>query len=81
MASGHRGVFEREAGNFGRPFQILKNYAAMPRHYRLPIEEMFGPRITDQYAKGPIIEAVQRRAGEVYTSNYEHELDYELGLL
>ena len=81
MKSGHRGVFEREAGNFGRTFQILKNYAAMPKRYRLPIEEMFGPRITDEYAKGPIIEAVQRRAAEVYTSNYEHELDYELGLL
>ena len=81
MASGHRGVFEREAGNFGRPFQILKNYAAMPRRFRLPIEELFGPRITDEYSKGPILEAVQRRAGEVYTSNYEHELDYELGLL
>jgi len=81
MASGHRGVFERWGGNFGRPFQILKNYAALPRRFRLPIEELFGPRITDEYAKGPIIEAVQRRAAEVYTSNYEHELDYELGLL
>lgn len=81
MKSGHRGVFEREAGNFGRPFQVLKNYAAMPKRFRLPIEELFGPRITDEYSKGPILEAVQRRAGEVYTSNYEHELDYELGLL
>lgn len=81
MKSGHRGVFEREAGNFGRKFEILKNYAALPKKYRLPIEEMFGPRITDEYAKGPIIEATQRRAAEVYTSNYEHELDYYLGLL
>ena len=81
MKSGHRGVFEREAGNFGRPFQILKNYAAMPKKYRLPIDELFGPRITDEYSKGPIIEAVQRRAAEVYTANYAHELDYYLGLL
>lgn len=81
MRSGHRGVFEREAGNFGRPFQILKNYAAMPKRFRLPIDELFSLRITDEYAKPVLLNTVTEHAGETYQNNIEHELDYELGLL
>lgn len=74
-------VFERSGGNFGKPFNLLKNYAALPKQYRLPIDQLYGPRITDIYASGPVISAVQTKAGDVYTSNVENELDYELSKL
>lgn len=80
MKSGHEGVFERDSW-FGRTWVKGRQYARLPREYRLPIDEMFGPRITDEYAKGPILNMALATAGDVYAKNFEHELDYYLGLL
>jgi len=80
MKSGHVGVFERESYT-KRPYREFFPYAKLPERFRLPIEEMFSLRITDEYGKEAILGQVMQRAGEVYQSNFEHELDYELSRL
>jgi len=81
MKSGHVGVFERQGGNFGRPYNILKNYAALPKKFRLPIDELYSLRITDEYAKPVVLEPVLQHAGDAYQKNVEHELDYAMSQL
>lgn len=82
MRSGHRGVFERRETIYqGKPWRKNVNYAALAKMgviESLPIDQLYGPRITDEYAKGPVLAVVQAKADEVYTKNLEHELDYEL---
>ena len=75
-------VWERAEGLYmGRAWKRTFPYHHLPRHMRLPIEKLTGPRITDEYGKEPIVNAVAARAGEVYAKNLDHELDYELSQL
>jgi C-terminal processing protease CtpA/Prc len=81
MQSGHRGVFERQNGNMGRVWDRSKQYAKMPKSYRLPIDELYSLRITDEYAKPEILNEVLKTAGDTFTANCEHELAYEMSKL
>jgi len=62
----------------GRYFPIW----ALPKAYRLPIKERFGPGITDYLGdKGPIMAKVLAEAVDRLHTNIEHELNFELSKL
>jgi hypothetical protein len=49
---------------------------------RLPVKELFGPRIPDYLGdKGPIMQRVLVKADERLHKNIEHELNYEMSKL
>ncbi len=55
---------------------------ALPREYRLPIHELFGPRVPDYLGdEGPVMDTVLAKAEDRLDKNIEHELNYELSKL
>ncbi|MDX9819494.1 MAG: phage tail protein [Desulfococcus multivorans] len=80
--SGHAGIFERDyrqAAAPGTPAKIP--YAKLPKKYRLPISEKFGPRVPDIMENEPVMNTVLAQAGRRLQKNLKHELDYELSTL
>lgn len=62
----------------GRYFPVW----ALPKRYRLPIEERYGPSIPDYMGnKGPIQGIVLGKAGDRMHKNIDRELNYELSKL
>lgn len=83
MKSGHKGVFWREqrhpeAAKFQRP---MPWFARLPKKYRLPIRELYGPSIPAIFGKDPVINPVIKNAGNRLDKNLKHELDFELNKL
>jgi len=78
MASGHVGVFARRYGKKyqkdGRPWQPNASYARLPRKYRLPIEELTGPRVEDILGRPDVMAELLRLAGIRLDKNIEHEI-------
>ena len=50
----------------------------MPKKYRLPIKQLYGPSIPAIFGKDPVINPVLKSADERLEKNLKHELDYEL---
>jgi hypothetical protein len=68
-------VFNSKTGRF---FPVW----ALPKMYRFPIKQKYGPRIPDYLGdKGPIMDRVLAKADERMHKNINHELDYELSKL
>lgn len=67
-------VFNRKRGRY---FPI----ANLPKAYRLPIEQRFGPRIPDILSNEEVMAPVLAKADDRLTTNLEHELSYELSKL
>jgi len=89
-SEGHKGVFWREwhgtkTGMAVR--QFLRGgkpivYAKLPKKYRLPIKERFGPRIPDYLGDtGPIMGNVLKKADDFMHKNINDQLNYELSKL
>lgn len=84
MKSGHQGVFRRKyergtgkpIGNKGNMF--LNQPARWPKEYRLPIEEMFGPRVEDILSNDSVMNPVLEVAGKTINDRLEHETEYYL---
>lgn len=67
MKSGHKGVFSRKYKGTGKPKPNIK-YGALPRKYRFPIKEQFGPSISGLYERQTINDRA-REAGAVKMQN------------
>lgn len=52
--------------------------AALPRKYRLKIEERYGPRIPDIMSNAPVMKEILNQAGERLRDNLRHETEYEV---
>jgi hypothetical protein len=52
--------------------------SSLPREYRLPMEERYGPRVPDIMSNEPVMKSILDKAGERLHGNLEHETDYEL---
>lgn len=50
----------------------------LPREYRLPMEERYGPRIPDIMSNDPVMNKILDQAGQRLKDNLDHETDYEL---
>lgn len=78
--AGHKGVFWRKRhdktlSKKGRFFAA----GTLPAKYRLPIEQLFGPRIPDIMSNKPVFDKLQKAAGERLLKNTEREVDFLLG--
>ena len=84
MGSGHQGVFQRkrhrgEGKPIGNTAKLFMNFPAnWPKQYRLPIEEMFGPRVEDILSNDPVLNPVLDEAGKTINERLEHETEYIL---
>lgn len=56
-------------------------YAKLPKIYRLPLQRLTGPRLTDRLAQASVIKSIEIKAGDRLIKNYDHELNYELSKL
>jgi len=84
MKSGHEGVFWRKnvhgwkRSNIKRP---KKQYAKMPKKYRLPMEELFSFAVPDVMGHGPTMAEIMRLAGIRLKKEVDQALNYELSKL
>jgi len=82
MKSGHKGVFWRKWSGQREPFVRTKSYGHLAgTKYAKPIEERFGPKVTDALDKPIPMKRVLDHAGERITYHLNHELEYELSRL
>ncbi len=82
MKSAHKGVFWREWHGGGKASPKKKiPYGRLPREYRLPIAERFGPRVPDILSNEPIMKSVLDQADERMRKNLDHELSFEMSKL
>lgn len=59
----------------------LKRYisiAWLPKKYRLPIEERYGPRVPDIMSNDPVMKSILAKADDRLHKNLVHETDYEM---
>jgi len=80
LKSGHKGVFWRET-IYKRKWVKGYPYAAMAQKYKLPIKQLYGPRVQDFLASKTMILQAQAYADYRLLFNTEHELDFELSKL
>ncbi len=60
--SEHKGVFLRKYSGPRKPFWKKIKYGALPKEFRLPIEQKFGPSIPAIFERGPILEYIKKLA-------------------
>jgi len=82
MRSGHVGVYWREDREFvatGAPAKLpARAYGALPEGYRLPIKELYGPRVEDILAEAGVMARIIELANERMKKNLEYETNYML---
>ena len=82
MKSGHKGVFWREWHQaIRKPVNRNIPYGKLPKQYRLPIAQRFGPRVPDILSNEPVMAAVLKKADERMHTNIDREINYELSKL
>jgi len=82
MKSGHEGVFWREwHGGTKKPVDQKMVYGKLPKKYRLPMKERYGPRVPDIMSNDPVMKNILSKAGDRLHSNLVHETDYEFSKL
>ena len=82
---GHAGVFWRtwhaDSAKSGKNM-AKRAWKKMPAQYRLPIKQLYGPRIPDYIAeKGPVMAIVLKKSDERMHKNLDKELNYEMSKL
>jgi hypothetical protein len=80
MKSGHKGVFWREYHAAKGPVKKIP-YGKLPKKYRLPIKQLFGPSVPAILGNDPVMDPVLAKAGDRLHKNMEHELNFELSKL
>ena len=82
MKSGHKGVFWREWHQaIRKPMNRNIPYGKLPKKYRLPIAQRYGPRVPDILSNEPVMDSVMKKAEERMHKNIDRELNYELSKL
>lgn len=76
MPSGHKGVFWREYKGTRGATRKGMAYAAIPRKYRLPIKELYGPRVPDILSNEPVMKPILDKAKRRLRKNFSHELNF-----
>jgi hypothetical protein len=84
MKSGHKGVFFRDYIFNLYPARKARHgvaYATMPRKYRLPIEELYGPGVPDILSNDSVMKPILKKANERLHKELGNQLNYELSKL
>jgi hypothetical protein len=81
MGSGHQGVFWRTPRSFppsSKPHLTPLPWKTLPKYIRLPIKELFGPKVEDTLSMQAIFDDLKDKAQERFMAAMEHETDYLL---
>lgn len=76
--SGHKGVFWRKKREVTKPFNPMFPYGALPKKYRLPINEIYGPSVADALKTPGTLDGVLEKADTKLQEEYNRVLDREL---
>jgi hypothetical protein len=79
----HKGVFQRtytQKSDYKPvyPIRDKKFYGHLPRKYRLPAKELFGPRVPDIFSNQDVMGPILQSAGERLEKNMGHEAEFVL---
>jgi hypothetical protein len=78
LKSKHEGAFWREWHGQKKAKRKDLHYGKLPRIYRLPMKQLYGPRVPDIMSNEPVMKLILSQAGERLHNNLAHETDYEL---
>lgn len=78
MMSGHQGIFWRKWTGPRKRMRPGIAYGGLPKQYRFPIEERFGPAVQDALQHPGVIADLEQKAGDRLVKNMAHEADYLL---
>lgn len=74
-------IAERKYKGQRQPARKNIAYAAMPEQYRLPVERLTGPRLTDIMGKPTVLKRIESQANDRLHKNINQQLNYELSKL
>lgn len=80
-AGNHQGVFWRDWHGARKTKKSAIHYGALPRKYRFPMSERFGPRVPDILGNESVMEKVLTKSADRLHKSIEHELNFELSKL
>jgi len=78
MKNGHKGVFWRSYKGDRKPVSKKIPYGALPKKYRLPIKELYGPSTPDALKHMGVLDGVLKQADERLHTAYDSVLDNEM---
>jgi len=81
MKSGHVGAFRRETLIQPAGVPVNRPWKRMPKAFRLPIEEMYGPSLGTILQSPPVMEPVLSKLGDHLDANLEDQTQRELARL
>ncbi len=81
MKSGHKAVLKRAYKGVATGKYVKKAWSKMPKKFRLPIHELFGPRIPSILEHENVMPVVLSKAGDRVITNLDHETNFELSKL
>jgi hypothetical protein len=76
--SGHRGVFWRKWEGERKPVRKGLAYGALPKKYRLPTKELYGPSTPDALKHMGVLDGVLKQADERLHTEYDRVIDNEM---
>jgi hypothetical protein len=78
MKSKHEGAFWREWHGQKQAKRADLRYGKLPRKFRLPIKQLYGPRVPDIMSNDPVMKLILGKAGDRLHNNLAHETEFEL---
>lgn len=81
MKSGHLGVFKREYKGTPVGHPVKRNWFKMPKSYRLPIRQLFGPQLLTIVQDNKVMVPVMASSSERMEKAVRRQLDYEMSRL
>jgi hypothetical protein len=78
MKSGHKGVYERKTSQRGKGTPTGKletRWGALPRQYRLPIEELYSQSVEDWFGHAEIMQQILFQLGELTEQELKPQVD------
>lgn len=79
----HKGIFQRDwtqkpGYNPVYPVRQKGFYARLPRKYKLPVKELFGPRVPDIFSNRDVMGPILQKASAHLEKNMGHEAEFVL---
>lgn len=82
--SKHVGVFQREYKDKRLPAKKARTglaYGALPKKYRLPIKQLYGPRVPDIMENTDVMKPILKKAGDRLQKELNSQLNFEMSKL
>jgi hypothetical protein len=76
--TGHKGVYWRKKQDSVKSFKPGFPYASLPKKYRFPINELYGPSVADSLKNPGVIDDILDKADDRLHKAYDSVLDDEM---